>query len=254
MVSLKELKEKVNGPGPEEHWRERAARYLSIRLTWILLNLFPKITPNQITIVMILFGFASAALFMLGGYLYVLIGVFVYHLYLIVDACDGEVARYKRLFSKRGLYLDYLGHVLVNPLIIMSLAIGVFRHNPGLSTGIFKYNPFPNFPAWIFLLLGFIAFYFMVMNSMLKLKKYEMRIDKEEFDILKEKNIKHRESYNKKKRLVEEVFFFFRIMTFNSILVFGVLNMMNYLVILYALIFPLEMLKRFYSEMKECEN
>jgi len=241
MPTLKELKKACGTPKKGDPWREKLARFISIRITWLLINVFPKITPNQVTIPMLIFGIASAVLFMFGQYAYTLAGVVVYHLYLILDACDGEVARYKKVGfekGKRGIYLDYLGHVIINPLILIGIAIGAF------------FSGLDFIPSYWFLIIGGVTAYSMFINNFLKLKKYEMYIDKGEFKVLEKMHRGFKSQDRRKNFIMDELWQFFRIMTFNSILVFGVLNIMPYLVLVNGVVFPLQMLKRLYSEVK----
>ena len=66
MKPIKELRKICGKPGKNEPWREKLARWISIRITWFLLKIYPKITPNQVTIPMLLLGVLSAFLFMTG--------------------------------------------------------------------------------------------------------------------------------------------------------------------------------------------
>ncbi|MCK5608197.1 CDP-alcohol phosphatidyltransferase family protein [Candidatus Pacearchaeota archaeon] len=238
MVSFKELKEKSHSTSSTAPWREKLARFISLRITFVLLNIFPKVTPNQITVLMIIFGLISLIFFAKGTYGYILLGVLFYHLYLIFDACDGEIARFKSMYSKKGLYLDYMGHVLLNPLIIMTIAVGVFFTDPGFI------------PSYWFLIIGFITMYSMILNNFLKIKKYEMYIDMGSFEELEKMQKGFKSQDRRKNWFMDEMWQFFRIMTFNSVFLFGILNILPYLVLLNGIVFPLQMLKRFYVEVK----
>jgi phosphatidylglycerophosphate synthase len=236
MPTIKELQKEVGKPQKEEHWRERTARWISIRITHVLLIAFPKITPNQITVIMMIVGVLSALFFVSGGYFYSLIGIFFYHLYLILDACDGEVARFKKIFSKKGLYLDYISHIMINPLIIGGIALGAYINNP------------TSLPDNLFLFMGAIAVYFMFINNFARLKKYEMYLDKGEFERVEKMRGKNKSLDSSKNSFLKEIWEFFRIMTFNSIFFFGILNLLPYLVLINGIIFPLQAMKRLYYE------
>ncbi|GBE20393.1 MAG TPA: CDP-alcohol phosphatidyltransferase family protein [Candidatus Pacearchaeota archaeon] len=238
MPSVKEIQDVCGRPAKTEPWREKLARKITIRITWFLLKIRPSITPNQVTVVMLFLGIVSAFLFMTGRYGYILLGVLVYHIHLLLDGCDGEIARYKKLYSEKGLYLDYIGHIIINPLIIMGIAIGVYINNP---------TPFPDI---FFLIVGFIGMYSMMINNFLKLKKYEMYIDKKEFSKLKKMQKNFKSQDRRKNPIMDELWQFFRIMTFNSIFFFGILNLLPYLVLINAIVFPVQAIKRFYGEIK----
>ncbi|GAI04814.1 unnamed protein product, partial [marine sediment metagenome] len=52
------------------------------------------ITPDTITMVSYVFAVAAGVLFIFGNYWYALIGIALYQLFIILDECDGDVARY----------------------------------------------------------------------------------------------------------------------------------------------------------------
>ena len=95
-------------------------RQLSTRLTRVLLPL--PVTPSQVTIVWIIVGLVGAAAFLIGGRVAALIGAVLLVSTYVLDNCDGEVARAKRLVSRRGRRLDDLGGRLVHAAF--SVAIG----------------------------------------------------------------------------------------------------------------------------------
>jgi len=237
--SIEDLRNVCGKTKKSDPWREKVARKISIRLTKFLLLLFPRITPNQVTVIMIIFGISSAFFFMNGGYIYGLIGILLYHAYLILDACDGEIARYKKMFSKKGLYLDYMGHIIINPLIVLSIGIGAFFN-----------NPFP-IPDATFLIIGFIGMFSMTINNFVKLKKYEMYIDGKEFKLLEKMQKGFKAQDRRKNPIKDELWQFFRIMTFNGIFFFGILHLMPLLSILWGVIFPVQAILRFRSEIKK---
>jgi phosphatidylglycerophosphate synthase len=235
VATIKEIKEVCGITSKDDHWRERIARFISIRITKFLLYI-PKITPNQVTVLMLIVGLVSVVFFLTGNYIHSLIGILLYHLYLILDACDGEIARYKKMYSKRGLYLDYMGHVIINPLLIMAMGIGAF------------FNNLLPIPDYVFLIAGLIGMYTMMINNFVKLKKYEMYLDSGDFKILKDMQKKFKSQDDQGSAFMDEVWRFFRIMTFNSIFFFGILGLLPYLVLIYGVLLPLQALKRFYSE------
>ncbi len=65
-----------------------------------------KITPNQITLFSFLCSMLSAGLFAMGGYLALFLGGFLAQFSMIIDCCDGLVARLKFQGSDYGGWLD----------------------------------------------------------------------------------------------------------------------------------------------------
>ena len=105
--------------------RLKIIKFFSIRLTSLLIK--TPITPNQITLFTILLGFLSGIFFSLGNYWFSLIAVLLLPLYLILDAVDGEIARYKKMSSSDGDFIDGVAHLILAPTIYSGITIGVFK-------------------------------------------------------------------------------------------------------------------------------
>lgn len=98
------------------------SRYISIYLTYLIVR-FTNLSANFVTFSFIVIGAIGDGLLFFGKSSYALIGVVLLHFWLILDAVDGEVARYRKKSSIFGIYLDSLGHYIVNPGILMGLGI-----------------------------------------------------------------------------------------------------------------------------------
>ncbi|MGH9399996.1 MAG: CDP-alcohol phosphatidyltransferase family protein [Thermoanaerobaculia bacterium] len=108
-------------------------RRLSIAITRRLVR--TRVTPNQITAASIAVGLAGAVLIAGVGYTTTLVGVFLAWLSSILDGCDGEVARLKRLASEAGRRFDLFGDFLVNFSVLASIAWHVHRTRPDSNLG-----------------------------------------------------------------------------------------------------------------------
>lgn len=84
---------------------------------------FP-ILPNQITVGSTAIGLAGALLLGLGTYGPQLIGALLLTFSIIVDGCDGEVARIKYMESDAGRRLDFFLDNVVNSLAIFTVGAG----------------------------------------------------------------------------------------------------------------------------------
>lgn len=84
---------------------------------------FP-ITPNQITVAATAVGLAGGLLMGLGTYWPQLIGAVLLTLAIIVDGCDGEIARIKYMESDFGRKLDFFLDNLVNVVAIFMIGAG----------------------------------------------------------------------------------------------------------------------------------
>lgn len=223
--SIKELREicqREEYHKKRMYWRLYLLNRVSIYLTKLFL--YTPITANQISILMIITGLIAVIFFMYGTYVYILLGLLFMLIYRLLDAVDGEVARCKKICSIRGTYLDYLSHVIVEPLIIIGLSIGVYRNNP------------TQIPSFIFLIFGFAGAYFFMLNK--HMQKFEKSLNKKEVKFEKRTGIK------------KEIYNFFVIHEFNYIFLFGILNLLHYAVLIYGTLISLIVLYRIYSKYK----
>ncbi|MSR70978.1 CDP-alcohol phosphatidyltransferase family protein [Candidatus Kaiserbacteria bacterium] len=102
-------------------------RVLSIYLTRPLLS--TSVTPNQVTVFMLLLGTAAAAAIFAGWFL---TGLLLAYLNVLFDAVDGEVARYKKVYSQRGVYLDLINHLWTGAVIFLAVTL----YAAGLPTDV----------------------------------------------------------------------------------------------------------------------
>lgn len=87
-------------------------RPISLRITRLLLN--TGLTPNQMTFVAALFGFAGIAGVLLWGVPWLLPGALLLQAQSILDGCDGEISRLKYIRSRLGEWLDQVLDDIVN--------------------------------------------------------------------------------------------------------------------------------------------
>jgi len=95
-------------------------RKISIYITRFLLIFFPSITPNFVSVMMIVISLIGASFLFCGNYLNSLLGIFLVYIGFLLDKCDGEISRYKKNSSLRGVYLDELYHLIVPAILIIS--------------------------------------------------------------------------------------------------------------------------------------
>ncbi|AVH57920.1 MULTISPECIES: CDP-alcohol phosphatidyltransferase family protein [Streptomyces] len=125
-VQLDELRHVIHPPGKlesrAEHWAGRLyMRALSLRVTRHLLG--TRISPNQITVVMVFAGVLSGVALALPGLGGAVLSIVFMQLYLLLDCVDGEVARWRRQFSPLGVYLDRLGAYLADAAVMVGMGI-----------------------------------------------------------------------------------------------------------------------------------
>jgi len=181
-----------------------------------------------------------------GEYAYSLIALLLHHLHFIFDGCDGEVARYRKtteLEDKRGIYLDLMSHMVVYPLLVMGMAIGAYGNNP---------LPIPDAT---FLILGFVGAYSLMLTNFVSTKKYELFVKKNSIDVIKSLNKTLKGEDGKKINWIkEEIWFLLSFEIFNLMFIFTILNAIWVLVIFYAVIFPLNAIRKFYFGYKNIDR
>ena len=108
-------------PG-HEHWAGRLyMRRLSPYVTRVFLA--TPVPADAVTALMIPAGLLAAGLLTLPGVLAALGAVLFGQMWLLLDCCDGEVARWRQTFSSRGVYLDGLAHFVTQ--VALPVAVGI---------------------------------------------------------------------------------------------------------------------------------
>ena len=109
-----------------EHWAGRLyMRWLSGWVTrWLVTSPVGRpFTPNRLTVLMIVVGLAAAVL-AAWPTVAAAVGVAVLiQAYLLLDCVDGEVARWTQTTGAAGVYLDRLGHHVVESALVVGLGV-----------------------------------------------------------------------------------------------------------------------------------
>ncbi|NQX12846.1 CDP-alcohol phosphatidyltransferase family protein [Microbacteriaceae bacterium VKM Ac-2855] len=112
----------VRGRRNAEHWTASLyLRNLSPYVTWLLLR--TSISANGVTGIMILVGWSAAAALLIPGITGAVLALLLGQLQMLVDCCDGEVARWRRTSSPAGVFLDKVGHYTTESLIPIALGL-----------------------------------------------------------------------------------------------------------------------------------
>ena len=100
----------------------RYYRPFSLRLSWLLYK--TKITPNFITFLQIIISLSAClSISMLPDQnIFIMVVIFLHFAYLL-DCCDGEIARAKKMSSLEGLFLDKFAHAITMPSIFMAVSL-----------------------------------------------------------------------------------------------------------------------------------
>ncbi|WP_078850163.1 CDP-alcohol phosphatidyltransferase family protein [Streptomyces sp. NRRL F-5126] len=105
-----------------EHWAGRLyMREVSLRLDPYLVG--TRVSPNQLTYLMVLAGIAGGAVLLVPGILGAVLAVVLFQVYLLLDCVDGEVARWRGQTSVTGVYLDRIGHYLCEASLLVGFGL-----------------------------------------------------------------------------------------------------------------------------------
>ncbi len=103
-------------------------RPLAAVIVWLVYPL--RVTPNDVTIAAIAVGFASAYDYWLGTPGAIALAGVLIVLKDILDDADGQLARAKELYSRRGRFLDSVGDFVVNLVVFAGITSAVHRIHP----------------------------------------------------------------------------------------------------------------------------
>jgi phosphatidylglycerophosphate synthase len=140
---------------------------------WVVRLLYPtSITPNQITFLSLVFGFASAGFYVSGIPNALLWGAIFLYGKVFLDNVDGNLARVRGTTSRFGRFLDSLADFLVTVLVYIAVTMYLVR-----TTGVQEY--------WILGLVGLLVcfmqstfFVFYLVNYTSRVGSYEKnRVD-----------------------------------------------------------------------------
>ncbi|WP_240137134.1 CDP-alcohol phosphatidyltransferase family protein [Streptomyces sp. MUM 178J] len=147
--SVAELRPVVHPEGVKdrrsgEHWAGRLyMREISLRVDPYLVN--TRITPNQLTYLMVVVGVVGGAALLIPGLTGAILAAVLFQVYLLLDCVDGEVARWRGQTSITGVYLDRIGHYLCEAALLVGFGV---RGADVLGDGR---------PEWLWAFLGTVA-------------------------------------------------------------------------------------------------
>jgi phosphatidylglycerophosphate synthase len=155
------------------------ARFFDVNEIWYFMNrlavrlLYPtSVTPNQITVLSLIFGLASAGFYISEIPNALLWGAVFLYGKVFLDNVDGNLARVRGTTSRFGRFLDSLADFLVTVLVYIAITVYLVR-----ATGMPEY--------WILGLLGLVVcflqssfFVFYLVNYTSRVGSYEKnRVD-----------------------------------------------------------------------------
>ena len=109
-------------------------RPISSRITRLLVR-FP-IRPTAFTASIFVLPLVAGVFFLHGSYLSILMGAAIFQVFSILDGCDGEIARAKKLESKFGERLDNLCDFLGSLIYVLALGTGLNHFKEGVVCAV----------------------------------------------------------------------------------------------------------------------
>ena len=125
-------------------WWHAPFTFISRYITWILVK--TRVTANFITITGLLIGLIGLFLIAFCSKIFIIVGFILLYIYYVSDEIDGEVARYKKQTSLRGIYYDQVSHLIFLWCFFSSFGYNIYRSNS----------------EFLYIILGFCASYFLL--------------------------------------------------------------------------------------------
>ena len=152
----------VRGRRNSEHWvADVYLRDISPYLTRLLLR--TPISANGVTWLMILTGMCAAVALLIPGLPGAVLAALCGQMQMLWDCCDGEVARWRRTSSPKGVFLDRVGHYTTEALIPIALGLRA----AGFPNAGWLDTPWPLIGA----LLAVIILYNKALNDMVHVSR-----------------------------------------------------------------------------------
>lgn len=105
-----------------EHWAGVAyGRKISIHLTRLMVN--TRITPDSLTWAMTVAGGLAAVALSFPYWWTAVLAALLIQAQLVLDCCDGELARWRGRFGPSGIYIDRIGHYVTEAGLTAALGI-----------------------------------------------------------------------------------------------------------------------------------
>ena len=142
--------------GRETIWEHYFARKIAFLLLPIFLKL--RVSANQVSILAVITGIVAAILIIMGDFWIILLGAILMQVWLILDKIDGFVARYRKMESLFGKFLEEFSGSLIAALFFSSIGVAASKF-PG-------FLPFSLSP-YLFIILGILTSFFVIFRHLI---------------------------------------------------------------------------------------
>ena len=107
---------------PLKSWWAMVAVLPVVRFLTLLTVNHTRLTPNSLTVTAILLRVTTALCFCSTDHLWLVAGAIIYYCAYVLDCMDGAVARLRKMSSEFGRFLDHIGDLVGDFLILAVLA------------------------------------------------------------------------------------------------------------------------------------
>jgi phosphatidylglycerophosphate synthase len=118
-------------PQPNDGYIARLDRRVSIPISKLFVR--TPVTPNQITASALVLGLLGSALIATAVHAWQVMGALILWFCVILDGCDGEVARLKLLMTPQGGRFDVIVDNIVHVALFLGIAVAMHRQDPSAN-------------------------------------------------------------------------------------------------------------------------
>jgi hypothetical protein len=124
--SIKELRKicYADSKGKRPLYMEWFTMKISIYVTKLIL--YSPMNADQVSMSMVLLVLLGSIFMGIGTLPWMLAGILIIHFTIVLDSCNGEVARYRKEGSMMGTFMEQYYHEISVPLIFFSFSYGLF--------------------------------------------------------------------------------------------------------------------------------
>ena len=136
MISRKEILKSSRRSDHEDNvWVHPFSGRMASWFTWAFVNL--GLSANQVTFLSFVSGVIAAGVLLSDNVVAAFTAFALFRLHVVLDASDGEVARYRNQTSQMGVYWDQSMHMIVYPLIFACLVWGRLLNDADMVLVVF---------------------------------------------------------------------------------------------------------------------
>jgi phosphatidylglycerophosphate synthase len=104
-------------------------RYIIRKISGFITGFLVKtsVTPNQVTVISLIYGLIAAVIFSFGGHTHTITAGLIFFLCIVFDQCDGEVARIKNMETEFGRSFDIIVDSIVSAAIVAGITFALYK-------------------------------------------------------------------------------------------------------------------------------